>query len=137
MIRELKDKIKINYMSLIFNLINIDTIDSNTNFQLPASKEADIQGGYGDITHFTTKDGNKNQAYYEKNSNDSMNVAFTNTDENLLLSTLFCPTSLLQRENLYSLSLLSSHKILSSSLELEKNKILNNRFYERIEQRVA
>lgn len=128
MIRKLKDKIKINYMSLIFNLINIDTVDLNTNIALLASKEADIQGGYYDITHFTTNDGNKNQAYYEKNSNDSMNVAFTNTDENLLLSTLFCPTSLLQRENLYSLSFLISYKILPSILELEKNKILNNRF---------
>ncbi|WP_419782993.1 hypothetical protein [Malaciobacter marinus] len=40
MIRELKDKIKINYMSLIFNLINIDTVDLNTNIALLASKEA-------------------------------------------------------------------------------------------------
>lgn len=96
MIRELKDKIKIDYMCLIFNLINIDTVDLNTNIALLASKEPDIQGGYGDITHFTTKDGhdifvvpqedgstitystftdgNENQAYYERNSNGSMDI---------------------------------------------------------------
>jgi len=81
-------------------------------------------------------------SFFAKNDNISDILGMDGTflgglAENLLLNTLFCLTSSLQRENLYSLSLLSSHKILSLSLELEKNKVLNNRFYERIERRVV
>ncbi|RXJ69312.1 hypothetical protein CRV08_04700 [Halarcobacter ebronensis] len=85
-----------------FNFLDGDTVDSNTNFQLPASKEPDIQGGYGDITHFTTKDGHdifvvpqedgsstsygtfvdgfENQAVYERSSNGSYNITLSNED---------------------------------------------------------
>ncbi len=85
-----------------FNFLDGDTIDADTNFSLPATKEENIQGGYGDITHFTTKEGNdlfvvpqedkstitystftdgfENQAYYEKNSNGSMDILLSNSD---------------------------------------------------------
>ncbi|QKF82391.1 hypothetical protein AEBR_1911 [Halarcobacter ebronensis] len=73
---------------------------------------------------------NKNELKISKDSNGSYYKVQESNNENLLLNTLFSPSSL-QRKNLYSLSLLSSYKILSSSLELEKNRVLNNRFYER------
>lgn len=62
----------------------------------------------------------KNCIEITKNSIGSYYKSLESNNENLLLNTLFCPTSSLQRENLYSLSLLSSYKILSSSLEIEK-----------------
>lgn len=71
---------------------------------------------------------------YVEISKDSIGLYYKSLEsnnKNLLLNTFFCPTYSLQRENLYSLSLLSSHKILSSSLEIEKNRISNNRFYKR------
>ena len=49
--------------------------------------------------------------------------------ENLLLSTLFYPISALPQKKYSSLSLLSSNMLFYQSLELEKNKIFNNRFY--------
>ncbi|RXJ97337.1 hypothetical protein CRV00_00420 [Malaciobacter molluscorum] len=68
----------------------------------------------------------KNCIEITKNSIGSYYKSLESNNENLLLNTLFCPTSSLQRENLYSLSLLSSYKILSSSLEIEKNLASNN-----------
>ncbi|QKF82390.1 hypothetical protein [Halarcobacter ebronensis] len=78
---------------------------------------------------------NKNELKISKDSNGSYYKSLEANNENLLLHTFFVPTSSLQRKNLYSLSLLSSYKILSSSLDLEKNRVLNNRFHD--ERKVA
>ncbi len=50
-------------------------------------------------------------------------------EENLLLHTLFVPISALQRKNFYSFTPVNSYEIFSSSLDIEKNRVCNNRFY--------
>ncbi|WP_128988564.1 LysM peptidoglycan-binding domain-containing protein [Arcobacter sp. CECT 8986] len=84
-----------------FNLYEDDTISAGSNISTPLSKDI-LDGGYGNITHYTTNDGENifivpnedgtsttygtftdgfdNQASYEKNKNGSYSVNLSNED---------------------------------------------------------
>ncbi|MFY9075877.1 hypothetical protein OZZ08_13035 [Malaciobacter mytili] len=69
--------------------------------------------------------------HLEKNNHINLkNIPYV--PKNLLLKISFLPISSLQRKNFYSFTKVNSYKILSSSLELEKNIKFNNRFYDEI-----
>jgi len=65
-----------------FNFLNGDTVNSDTNFQLPASKELDIEGGYDDISHFTTKDGHDIFVVPQEDKSTITYSTFTDGNEN-------------------------------------------------------
>ena len=85
-----------------FNLSDSSAVQNGANITLPASKEPSIEGGYGDITHFLTNegesifivpnvdgttttyatftDGFENQASYTQHPDGSMEVILSNSD---------------------------------------------------------
>jgi len=65
-----------------FNFLDGDTVDSNTNFGLPATKEPDIEGGYGDIKHYTTPDGHDVFVVPQENGSTISYATFTDGFEN-------------------------------------------------------
>jgi len=109
------------YMALEYNNQNgseaYDDIGSDT-----------IKVGAGAIASFLVS------SYFAKNDNVSDLLGIDGTligdiAENLLLNTFFVPTSALPQKKHLSLSLLNSNILFYQSLDIEKNRVCNNRFF--------